>query len=70
SVVRNRYPSLRWLIELNPMTSIIEAFRYGFLGQGTFTLESLAITAGITLLILFAGIVIFNRVERNFIDTV
>jgi lipopolysaccharide transport system permease protein len=70
SVVRSRYPSYAWLVEFNPMTPIIEAFRYGFLGQGTFTLSSLAITAGITLLILSVGIFTFNKVERNFIDTV
>lgn len=70
SVVRNRYPSFRWLIEYNPMTSIIEAFRYSFLGQGTFTIMSLTITTIITLIILLVGMVIFNRVERNFIDTV
>jgi lipopolysaccharide transport system permease protein len=52
------------------MTSIIEAFRYGFLGQGTFTMLSLGITTLITVFIMLFGIIIFNRVERNFIDTV
>lgn len=70
SVVRGRYPSYAWLVELNPMTSIIEAFRYGFLGQGTFTFLSLVVTSGTTLLILLIGIFTFNAVERNFIDTV
>jgi len=70
SVVKEKYPHYQWILEYNPMTSIIEAFRYGFLGQGTFTMLSLAITTGVTILILLAGIVIFNRVERNFIDTV
>jgi lipopolysaccharide transport system permease protein len=70
SVVKSKYPQYQWLVEYNPMTSIIEAFRYGFLGEGTFTLLSLGITSIITLFILFIGIVIFNRVERTFIDTV
>jgi len=70
SVVRSRYPSFAWLVEFNPMTSIIEAFRYGFLGQGTIIFSSLAVTTGTTLLILLVGIFIFNKVERNFIDTV
>jgi lipopolysaccharide transport system permease protein len=52
------------------MTPIIEAFRYGFLGKGTFTMLSLGITTLITVGILLAGIIIFNRVERTFIDTV
>lgn len=70
SVVKSKYPHYQWLVEYNPMTSIIEAFRYGFLGQGTFTMLSLAITTAITILIMLAGIIIFNRVERTFIDTV
>jgi len=70
SVVETKYPKYKWIIELNPMTSIIEAFRYGFLGRGTFTMLSLLITSAITIVILLVGIIIFNRVERNFIDTV
>ena len=60
----------RWLIELNPMTSIIETFRYGFLGKGTFLWSSLGYTTLITIIILISGIVVFNKVEKNFVDTV
>jgi lipopolysaccharide transport system permease protein len=60
----------KWLISLNPLTSIIETFRYGFLGKGSFSWESLIISATVTLCIAAAGIIIFNKVERNFIDTV
>jgi lipopolysaccharide transport system permease protein len=70
STVKEKYPKYQWMVEYNPMTSIIESFRYGFLGQGTFTMLSLGITTVITILILLIGIVIFNRVERTFIDTV
>ena len=70
SVVKAKYPRYLWLVEYNPMTPIIEAFRYGFLGQGTFTMLSLGITTAITTVILLFGIVIFNRVERTFVDTV
>ncbi|MDF2433970.1 MAG: lipopolysaccharide transport system permease protein [Mucilaginibacter sp.] len=70
STVKAKYPKYQWMIEYNPMTSIIEAFRYGFLGKGTFTMLSLGITTVITIIILLIGIIIFNRVERNFIDTV
>jgi len=70
SAVKAKYPRYEWLVEYNPMTSIIEVFRYGFLGQGTFTMLSLAITTVITILILLVGVMIFNRVERTFIDTV
>ncbi|MFC0514586.1 ABC transporter permease [Mucilaginibacter angelicae] len=70
SVVKSKFPHYQWLVEYNPMTPVIEAFRYGFLGQGSFTMTALVITSLITMLILFAGIIIFNRVERTFIDTV
>jgi len=70
SYLIEQHPRYAWLVEYNPMTTVIEAFRYGFLGKGTFTAESLAITTGITILILLFGIVVFNRVERNFVDTV
>lgn len=70
STVEQKYPKYKWVVEYNPITSIIEAFRYGFLGKGTFTVLSLGITTLITTIILLAGIIVFNRVERNFIDTV
>jgi lipopolysaccharide transport system permease protein len=70
SVVKEKYPQYQWMVEYNPMTPIIEAFRFGFLGQGTFTMLSLIITTALTTVILLVGIIIFNRVERTFIDTV
>jgi len=57
-------------IELNPMTGIIEAFRYAFLGKGEFTFGSLSYSVGITVVILFFGIIIFNKTEKNFVDTI
>lgn len=70
STVEKKYPKYAWLVEYNPLTSIIEAFRYGFLGKGTFTMVSLGITTVTTIIILLVGIIIFNRVERTFVDTV
>jgi len=70
TTVEKKYPNYVWLVKYNPMTSIIEAFRHGFLGKGTFTMESLAITTVITIITLLVGIVIFNRVDRTFIDTI
>ena len=60
----------RWLIELNPMTGIIETFRYSFLGQGSFTWASFGYSCSVTIVLLVFGVIIFNRVEKNFIDTV
>lgn len=65
-----KYPQYSWLFSLNPMTPIIETFRYGFLGRGTFSWASLGICTLVTLCIALIGIFIFNKVERNFIDTV
>ncbi len=58
------------LIQLNPMTGLIEAFRYAFLGQGEFSVMSLGYSAVVTLSILVIGVLIFNRTERSFVDTV
>ena len=65
-----KYPEYSWLFSLNPMTAIIEAIRYGFLGAGSFSWFSLAICTLMTLCITLVGIIVFNRVEKNFIDTV
>jgi lipopolysaccharide transport system permease protein len=58
------------IVELNPMTGIIEAFRYAFLGKGEFTLGSIGYSIVVTLIILFLGIIIFNKTEKNFVDTI
>ena len=55
---------------LNPMTSIINIFRKAFLGLGDFELMYYLISWGITIIILFIGIILFNRVEKTFMDTV
>lgn len=60
----------KWLIELNPMTGIIEAFRYGFLGQGEMTLSSFGYSVVFTLVSLVLGVIIFNKTEKTFVDTV
>lgn len=70
STAIEKFPAYSWIIEYNPMTPIIETFRYGFLGQGTFTWSSLGYAAGITGLFLVLGIIIFNKVEKTFVDTV
>ncbi len=62
--------SYRKWIMLNPMSQIIEMARLGILGQGYFSWLSFGYTVVITFLILVAGTVVFNKVEKNFIDTV
>lgn len=55
---------------LNPMASIIETFKYGFLGHGTFSWIHLGYSLVFTILVLLAGTAVFNRTEKNFMDTV
>lgn len=70
SQVKDKYPDMAYLVELNPMTGIIEAFRYAFLGKGEFTFSSIGYSTVITIVILFLGIIIFNKTEKNFVDTI
>jgi lipopolysaccharide transport system permease protein len=58
------------LMRFNPMSSVVEAFRYGFLGAGTVDLVQLAYSFGIMLVVIIIGAVMFNRVEATFMDTV
>ncbi|MBK7099097.1 MAG: ABC transporter permease [Sphingobacteriales bacterium] len=60
----------KWLINLNPMSSIIEIFRYGFLGKGEFSWASISYSILFTIIILILGSIIFNKVEKTFMDTV
>jgi lipopolysaccharide transport system permease protein len=57
-------------MSLNPVTSIIETFKYGTMGVGTFNWTSLAYSFGFMLILLAIGIVVFNKVQRSFMDTV
>lgn len=54
----------------NPMSSIFECFKYGWLGNGNFTIYTLGLDALIIFCLLITGVLIFNDVEKTFIDTV
>lgn len=60
----------RWLATFNPISPVIETFRAGFLGAGQSSWLRLGYSYVFMLVVLFIGIVIFNRVEKTFIDTV
>jgi lipopolysaccharide transport system permease protein len=62
--------NLQGLYFLNPIAPIVEAFRYGFLGEGTVDTIKLLYSAGFMVVSLVIGIALFNRVEQNFMDTV
>ena len=58
------------LYMLNPMTPVINTFRYAFLGVGQFELNYYLISWAVTAAILFVGVILFSRVEKTFMDTV
>lgn len=64
------YYFLTILIRINPMTQVIEGFRFMTLGEGILDPLSLALTFSISVVVFLAGMVIFNKTEKSFIDTV
>ena len=61
---------LKLIMMLNPVTGIMEAFKYSVLGVGEFSWPLLAYSFGFMCVVLLLGVVIFNRVQRSFMDTV
>ncbi len=61
---------LKTLMMLNPVSPIVESFRYAFLGSGSIPWSYLGISVVTTLVVLFIGVVLFSRVEKTFMDTV
>ena len=60
----------RWLILANPMSPVIETFRFGFFGQGTFDWMHLGYSVIFTIGVVLGGALVFNKVQRSFMDTV
>lgn len=63
-------PDKQWMLMLNPLVPLMEGIKYGFLGSGIFDWAYIAYSAAFTLVVLMIGVVIFNKVEKGFIDTV
>lgn len=62
--------SFRWLMLCNPVAPIVETFRCAFLGSGEFHWAFWLLSLAVTAVVVFFGILVFNKVEKNFIDTV
>lgn len=60
----------RWVVESNPLTSIFECYRFGYLGVGHFEPVRLLYSAGVILVLLIIGTITFNKVEKSFMDTI
>lgn len=61
---------LKTLAMLNPVAPVIEAARFGFFGRGEFSWMFLLISMLVTAIIGFVGLILFNKMEKNFIDTI
>lgn len=57
-------------IQSNPLTAIFEAFKYGFLGVGDFTIGTLLYATLVTIVVFLIGVFVFNKVEKTFMDTI
>lgn len=67
SIVPEKY---KWMIIANPVTSIVETFKYAFLGVGEFNWLYLGYSLAFTIILFFISLVIFHKVEKTFMDTV
>src|SRR5262249_19319463 len=60
----------RWLAMLNPMAMPVESIKYMLLGRGIVSASYLAVSLVVTMLVLVSGVLVFNKVEKTFVDTV
>lgn len=69
-LVKEKLPQFGWLIEYNPLAYVVETSRYLLLGEGTFSIWGNVYTILVSIIIFLFGLIIFNRTEKSFIDTV
>ena len=70
SLAKEKLGVYSWIAFANPMSSIIEAMKFSFLGQGEFSFYHLAYSFVFMMILLFVGVITFNKVEQTFMDTV
>lgn len=70
SLVKQKLGNYGFLADLNPLTPIFECFKYGFIGSGDFNMARLLMSFAFITIVLFFGIIVFNKSEKSFIDTV
>ncbi|SEO49616.1 lipopolysaccharide transport system permease protein [Flavobacterium sp. CF108] len=69
-LIKAKLPAYGWIVEYNPLAYIIESARYMLLGVGEISILGLSYTITVTIVIFFLGVLIFNKTEKSFIDTV
>ena len=62
--------NFRWLFALNPMVFIIEAFRFAFMGQGTVFFWQICVSMLVSIVVVFFGLALFNKMERTCVDMI
>lgn len=70
ALLKEKLPSFGWLIEYNPLAYIVETSRYILLHEGSISGYGMLYTVGVTFVLLLFGLLIFNKTEKSFIDTV
>lgn len=69
-LIKQKLPKLGWLIEYNPLAYVVETSRYLLLNEGVISLKGLIYTSIVTMFLFLFGLLIFNKTEKSFIDTV
>jgi len=69
-LIKQKLPKFGWIVEYNPLAYVIETSRYMLLNTGEISIFGLLYTAMVTLTVFFVGLLVFNRTEKSFIDTV
>ncbi|QLC67491.1 ABC transporter permease [Flavobacterium sp. LPB0248] len=69
-LIKEKLPKFGWIVQYNPLAYIIETSRYMILNIGSISVFGLLYTAVVTLVVFFAGLLVFNKTEKSFIDTV
>jgi lipopolysaccharide transport system permease protein len=70
SLIKDKLPGYGWLVEYNPLAYIIETARYMLLDVGEVSFLGLSYTLTVTIAVFFIGLLVFNKTEKSFIDTV
>lgn len=70
ALIKDKMPDYAWLVQYNPLAYIIETARFMLLGVGNVSVWGLVYTVSITVLVFFLGLLVFNKTEKSFIDTV
>jgi lipopolysaccharide transport system permease protein len=70
ALIKEKLPNYGWLIQYNPLAYVIETTRYMLLNVGQVSILGLVYTNIITIIVFFVGLLVFNKTEKSFIDTV